>query len=52
MCSIEGVAEACIAATPGVAAARAAAAAGVAAARGGGGLQEVIRSSRRWSRIV
>ena len=40
----------------GVAAARAAAiaaaAAGVAAARGGGGLQEAIRPSRWWSRIV
>ena len=58
LCSIEGFAAACIAAAPAVAAARAAdvtvaaAAVGVAAARGGGGLQEVIRSSRRWSRIV
>ena len=34
------------------AAAVAAVAAGVAAARGGGGLQEAIRPSRWWSRIV
>ena len=42
ICSIEGIASACIAAAPGVAAARAAAvaaAAGVAAARGIGGPQ-------------
>ena len=42
LCSIEGIASACIAASPGVAAARAAAvaaAAGVAAARGIGGPQ-------------
>ena len=56
LCSIEGVAAACIAAATGVAAARAAAvaaaaAAGVAAARGGGGPQEAIRLSS-WSRIV
>ena len=56
LCSIEGVAAACIAAAPGVAAARAAAvaaaAAGVAAARGGGGPQQAIRLSRWWSRIA
>ena len=50
LCSIEGVAAACIAAAPGVAAARAAAvavaAAGVAAARGDGGPQDAIRPSR------
>ena len=50
LCSIEGVASTCIAASPSVAAARAAAvaaaAAGVAAARGGGGPQEAIRPSR------
>ena len=56
LCSIEGVAVACIAAAPGVAAARtaavaAAAAAGVAAAQGVG-TQEAIRPSRWWSRIV
>ena len=50
LCSIEGVAGACIAVAPGVAAARAAAiaaaaAAGFAAARGGGP-QEPIRPSR------
>ena len=54
-CSIEGVAGACIAAAPGVTAARAAtvaaAVAGVAAARGDV-LQEAIRLSRWWSRIV
>ena len=53
---MEGVAAACIAAAPGDAAARApavvAAAAGVAVARGGGGLQEAIRPSRWWGRIV
>ena len=56
ICSVEGVAAACIAAAPGVAAARtaafAAAAADVAAARGGGGQQEAIRPNRWWSRIV
>ena len=57
LCSIEGIASACIAASPGVAAARAAAvaaaaAAGVAAARGGAGPHEAIRPSRWWSTIV
>ena len=56
LCSIEGVASTCIAASPSVAAARAAAVAaaavGIAAARGGGGPQEAIRPSRWWSRIV
>ena len=54
LCSIEGVAAACIAAAPGVGAALAAAvaaAAGVAAARGGG-RQEATRPSRSWTRIV
>ena len=58
LCSIEGIAPACIAAAPGVAAARAAAAAaaaaaaGVSAARGGGDPHEFIRPRPRWSRMV
>ena len=56
LCSIEGVADACIATALGVAAARATApaadAAGVEATRRGGGPQEAIRRSRWWSRIV
>ena len=52
LCSLEGIAAACIAAAPGVAAARAAAIAaaeGVAAAQRGAGPQDAIRPSRWWS---
>ena len=48
LCSIAGVATACITGAPGVAAA----AEGGAAARGGGGPQEAIQPSRSWSTIM